>query len=194
MRKERKRCEYAIEEALKGKRVALICSGDPGVYALSGLVLELLKNIKDGDKLDVTIISGVTSLTACAALLGAPIGHDFAVISLSDILTPWDIIEKRIDAASMADFVIALYNPRSKRRVSQLERAVSIIKRYRDDSTPVGIVKRAMRDGQKVVITNLKDLLKCEDIDMQTTVIIGNSSSYIWNNKIITPRGYNIER
>jgi len=194
MRQEKKRCEYAIKEAFKGKRVALICSGDPGIYALSSLVFELLRSIKDGDKLKVTVISGITSLTSCAALLGAPIGHDFAVISLSDILTPWHVIEKRVDAASRADFVIAFYNPRSKRRVSQLEKAISIVRRYRNGFTPVGIVKRAMREGQKVVITNLEKVLDCQEIDMQTTIIIGNNSSYIWNNKIITPRGYNIER
>ncbi len=193
MRKERLRCEYAIKESLKGKRVALICSGDPGIYALSSLVFELLKKLDVVDKIDINVISGITSLTACAALLGAPIGHDFAVISLSDILTPWHIIEKRLDAAARADFVIALYNPRSKRRVNQLERAISIIRQYRKDSTPVGVVKKAMRDGQKVVITTLNNLSECRDIDMQTTVIIGNSSSYIWNNKIITPRGYSIE-
>ncbi len=192
MRQEKDRCLAAIHTAMDGARVALICSGDPGVYALAGLVLELLSVHPMGNMLSVRVVPGITSLNACASLLGAPVGHDFAVISLSDILTPWSIIRKRLEAVSLADFVIVLYNPRSHRRIDQLKEAVSIIASHRSGETPVGVVKKAMRQGQEVMLTDLDNVLNCE-IDMQTTVIIGNSSSFVWNDYMITPRGYKID-
>jgi precorrin-3B C17-methyltransferase len=138
---------------------------------------------------DVEVVPGVSALNACAARLGAPLMHDFASISLSDRLTPWKLIEKRLDAAAKADFVIILYNPKSKGRAEHIDRAREIILKYRKHETPVGIVKGAMRENERVIITDLKNMLE-HDIDMQTTVIIGNSQTFVWNNRMITPRGY----
>ncbi|MBW2098822.1 MAG: precorrin-3B C(17)-methyltransferase, partial [Deltaproteobacteria bacterium] len=184
-----------------GKRVAMVCSGDPGIYGLAGLVLQILKGHPAGTRVEVDIIPGISALNACSSRLGAPLAHDFAVISLSDILTPWDIIVKRLHAAGQADFVVVIYNPRSRRRVTQLEEAVKIfkeyreiftpvgIKEYREIFTPVGIVQRAMRQGESVKITTLSDLAS-QDIDMQTTIIVGNSQTFVWQDRMITPRGY----
>jgi cobalt-precorrin 5A hydrolase/precorrin-3B C17-methyltransferase len=208
MTQEIERCKKAVELAGSGKTVAVISGGDPGIYAMAGLVFEILKNrnelcvmsdeIKDKktspitdylSRIHIEVIPGISALNACAARLGAPLMHDFASISLSDRLTPWKIIEKRLAAASAADFVIVLYNPKSKGRVEHINKAVAIIQRYRKFNTPVGIVKSAMREGEKVIITDLKNLLNHE-IDMQTTIIIGNSQTFVWNNRMVTPRGY----
>jgi cobalt-precorrin 5A hydrolase/precorrin-3B C17-methyltransferase len=190
MTEEIDRCRRAVELALGGKTVAVISGGDPGIYAMAGLVFQGLKEQDGHPRLpSVEVIPGVSALNACAARLGAPLMHDFASISLSDRLTPWDIIEKRIDAAAMADFVIVLYNPKSKGRANHVDRAREILLRHRPPVTPVGIVKGATRRDERVVITDLDRMLDYE-IDMQTTVIIGNSGTFFWNNRMITPRGY----
>ncbi|HMK44137.1 MAG TPA: precorrin-3B C(17)-methyltransferase [Dissulfurispiraceae bacterium] len=180
----------AINCALQGRHVAVISGGDPGIYAMSGLIFELLK-AKDPDKFDlrVRVIPGVSALNAAAALLGAPLMHDFSVVSLSDRLTPWAVIEKRLKAAASADFVIALYNPKSKGRPAQLKQAVEIIGRYRNDATPVGIVRAAMRANQHVDLVSL-GTIPFDDVDMQTIVVIGNSKTFAWKGRMITPRGY----
>lgn len=192
MTQEIDRCRKAIELAAEGKRVAVISGGDPGIYAMAGLVLELLKNSTAGcaaSPPDVEVIPGISALNACASRLGAPLMHDFASISLSDRLTLWETIEKRLDAAAMADFVIALYNPKSRGRTEHIGRARQIIMQHRHPQTPVGIVKSAMREEESVIVTDLEHMLE-HDIDMQTTVIIGNSKTLTWNNLMITPRGY----
>ncbi|MCE5312870.1 MAG: precorrin-3B C(17)-methyltransferase [Nitrospiraceae bacterium] len=190
MTQEIDRCRRAVEEASKGRLVVVVSGGDPGIYAMAGLVLELLK--ADAADIDVEVVPGVSAINACAALLGAPLMHDFASISLSDRLTPWELIEKRLDAAASADFVIALYNPRSMGRQEHINRAAKIIMRHRDPATPVGIVKAAYRENQEVIVTDLAHMTS-HNIDMQTTVIIGNSRTTVFNNMMITPRGYRVE-
>jgi precorrin-3B C17-methyltransferase len=190
MAQEIDRCRRAIELAAEGKKVAVISGGDPGIYAMAGLVLELLKKDAAGiSPEDVEIIPGISALNACAARLGAPLMHDFAAISLSDRLTPWQTIETRIEAAAQADFVIALYNPKSRGRRTHIEKACAMIMKYRSPATPVGIVKAAMRKDEAVVVTELGNV-PYDIIDMQTTVIIGNSRTQTWNGLMITPRGY----
>lgn len=188
MTQEIDRCQAAIESAESGKTVSIICGGDPGIYAMAGLALELMmtKGLTD---LPVETIPGISALNASAARLGAPLMHDFAVVSLSDRLTPWETIIKRLDSAGEADFVIVLYNPKSKGRKTQIEEARRIIMKHRPPETPVGIVRAAMREDESVIITNLKDMLS-HDIDMQTTVVIGNSRTFVWSGRMITPRGY----
>ncbi|MBF0342876.1 MAG: precorrin-3B C(17)-methyltransferase [Nitrospirae bacterium] len=186
MTQERQRCLAAIDLALHGKNVAVVSSGDPGIYAMAGLILELLNGRQD---VDVEIIPGVPALCASAAKLGAPLMHDFASISLSDRLTPWELIEKRLHAAASADFVIVLYNPKSKGRSTHINSAREVILQYRAETTPVGIVKGAMRVDETVVITDLSRMLDY-DIDMHTTVIVGNSQTLHINDFLITPRGY----
>lgn len=188
MTKEIDRCRHAIEEAMNGKNVALVCSGDPGVYAMAGLVYELLRT-ENIAELQVEVIPGIPALSACASVLGAPLMHDFASISLSDRLTPWEVIERRLHAAASSDFVIVIYNPRSRGRKDHLRRAVEIISSYRDGSTPLGVVKAATRQGEEWFITTLSEV-PYEKVDMNTTLIIGNSSTYVWQNRMITPRGY----
>jgi precorrin-3B C17-methyltransferase len=195
MTKEVDRVQAAIDAALAGHICALVSGGDAGIYAMAGLVLEMLArkkiacNTGEKDSLCVEVVPGIPALAAGAALLGAPLTHDFATVSLSDLLTPWEMIEKRLDAAASADFVINIYNPKSKKRDWQLSRAMEIILKYRADTTPVGIVTGAMRDNQKVVLCALKDLDKA-DVGMQSIVIVGNSSTFIYNDFMITPRGY----
>ncbi|MBI5633451.1 MAG: precorrin-3B C(17)-methyltransferase [Nitrospirae bacterium] len=192
MTQEIDRCRKAIELSSDGRTVAVISGGDPGIYAMAGLVLELLKNqhSESGTRSpEIEVIPGISALNACASRLGAPLMHDFASISLSDRLTQWETIEKRLYAAAMADFVIALYNPKSKGRTEHISRARQIILQYRSPDTPVGIVRAAMRENESVIITDLEHMLE-HDIDMQTTVIIGNSKTLTWNNLMITPRGY----
>ncbi len=197
MTKERDRCKAAIDHALSGKKVALVCSGDPGIYALSGLIFELLKKRNINSKrLPVEVIPGIPALSACSALLGAPLVHDFSVISLSDLLTPWELIEKRIMAAAEADFVVVFYNPRSKKRRDHLPRALEILASHRKGSTPVGIVTSGMRPSQEVSITTLDEIrAKGPDfwkVGMQSLVIVGNSQTFVWDGKMITPRGYEV--
>jgi precorrin-3B C17-methyltransferase len=203
MTKEVERVQAAIDAALQGNSCALVSSGDPGIYAMAGLVLEICKKRgipimspccrdtaqKPAKALLVEVVPGIPALCSGASLLGAPLTHDFAVISLSDLLTPWELIAKRLEAAARADFVIVLYNPKSKRRSSLLERAQKIVMQHRDENTPVGIVVSAMREAQNVRIVALKDLDKAY-VDMQTTVFIGSSASSTYMDFMITPRGY----
>jgi len=203
MTKEVARVEAAIEQAQAGKSCAIVSSGDPGIYAMAGLVFETCK-IKgiaivppragnraagNGNVLRIEVVPGIPALSAGAALLGAPLTHDFAAISLSDLLTSWELIEKRLEAAAQADFVIVLYNPKSKKRHWQLEKAQEIILQHRDKNTPVGIVSRAMREQQNIEIVTL-DTLHTADVDMQTTVFIGSSTSSEYMDFMYTPRGY----
>jgi precorrin-3B C17-methyltransferase len=189
MKQEVERAKLAVEKALEGKKVAVVSSGDPGVYAMASAVFEYLK--EKNIFLDVDVIPGITAASAASALLGSPLGHDFAVISLSDLLTPWEVIENRLEEAAKGDFVIVLYNPKSKGRKKQIEKAAEILERYRNLGTPVGIVRNAMREGESVKITSLKEMLDHE-IDMLTTIIIGNSKTFVFNRRMITPRGYTL--
>lgn len=185
MRGEEERCRMAVREAEKGLFVCVVCSGDAGIYGLAGLVLAL--SLERGISVDV--IPGVTALSSGAALLGAPLIHDFASISLSDLLTPWETIEKRLHAAAMADFVICLYNPMSHKRRDQLPRACDIVLAYRDANTPCGIARHIGRDAEaKEVLTLLA--LRDTQVDMFTTVFIGNSQTRAHGDLLITPRGY----
>ncbi len=168
--------------------VSIISGGDANVYGMAGIVLEVVQ--KSGD-IELEVIPGVTALSAAASLLGAPVVSDFAVISLSDLLTPVEVIERRLKSAAEADFVIALYNPKSRSRKENFGSAIEIIISYRSDETPVGIVKNATREGEKVVATTLGRITEHnDDIDMSTIVLIGNSESRLWGNRMITPRGY----
>lgn len=187
MRKEVERCQDAIDKAKEGKKVAVISSGDSGIYGMAGLILELIT--KQGLDIPVKIVPGVTASIGAAAILGAPIMHDFCHISLSDLLTPWEVIETRLEMAAKGDFVVCLYNPRSKGRSNHLERAFEIMGKYKSESTPVGIVKDVGRDGECKTIFEYKDM-NFEMVDMTTIVIIGNKSTYIHGDKMITPRGY----
>jgi cobalt-precorrin 5A hydrolase/precorrin-3B C17-methyltransferase len=189
MSREIERCEKAVELAAGGLTVSLVSGGDPGIYAMAGPLLEVLKNGNAAAGCRVEIVPGVSALSACAARLGAPLMHDFAAISLSDRLTPWRTIEDRLDAAARADFVIVLYNPRSKGRAGHTKKAQAVILRHRDPKTPVGIVRAATRPGEGVTVTEL-GRIPFEAIDMQTTVIVGNSRTTVWNGMMITPRGY----
>ncbi len=186
MRKEIERAKEAIRLAQAGAVVAVVSSGDPGIYGMAGIILELAAG-----NVEVEIIPGVTAATAAAAVLGAPLMHDFAVISLSDLLTPWETIANRLQAAAQADFVIVLYNPKSQGRPEQITWARDIIKGHRQPQTPVGIVRNALRPGEEKVFTTLKDML-AEDIDMSSTVIIGNSQTRMRDGRMVTPRGYNL--
>ncbi len=203
MKKEVDRVEAAIEAAMSGGSCAIVSSGDAGIYAMAGLALEICKIRSiatrpmsridstgiDEKTLFVEVIPGIPALCSGASLLGAPLTHDFAAISLSDLLTPWKQIEKRIEAAAAADFVIVIYNPKSKKRHGNLASAQKIILKYRDKNTPVGIVTGAMRENQEVVIIRLEKLHEA-DVGMQTTVFVGNSTSFRFGEFMITPRGY----
>jgi len=187
MMKEIDRCKESLLIAEKGKNVALVCGGDPGIYAMAGLVYELAK--ETGSLCRIEIIAGLAAINSCAARLGAPLMHDFAAVSLSDLLTPWEVIEKRLFAAAEADFVTAIYNPKSKKRTKQIVRTREIFMKFRDHKTPVGIVTAATRENEKIAITTLDKMLENE-ITMQSTLIIGNSQTFSWNDLMITPRGY----
>jgi cobalt-precorrin 5A hydrolase / precorrin-3B C17-methyltransferase len=190
MAQEIDRCRRAIELAREGRTVSVVSGGDPGIFAMAGLVLELLKKTDVSSASPrVEVVPGISALNACAARLGAPLMHDFAAISLSDRLTSWQTIAARLDAAAKADFVIVLYNPKSKGRSTHIEKAREIIARHRSPHTPVGIVRAAMREDESVKIFDLTTMPFCE-IDMQTTVIVGNSMTVVWNGLMITPRGY----
>ena len=189
MHAEIKRAATAIEKAVSGKIVSVISSGDPGVYGMAGLVLEVAKN--GNQKISIEVVPGISSENAAAALLGSPLMHDHVVISLSDLLTPWDLIEKRLRLAAEGDFVIALYNPKSSERKWQIEKTVEILLTHKSPDTPVGIVKDAMREGQSVVITNLNEMLT-HPIDMSTIVIIGNSTTFVYDDYMVTRRGYKV--
>lgn len=184
MKKEVDRCREVVEIAESGKTVSLISSGDAGIYGMAGIMLEIVP-----ESIETEIIPGVTASNAAAATAGAPLMHDFATISLSDLLTDWDLIKKRVDLASQGDFVISLYNPKSKGRTTQIEDAAEIMLKYKSPETPVAIVRNAGREDEKVMAATLGTMLEHE-IDMLTVVIIGNSKTFMKNGKIITPRGY----
>lgn len=191
MRQEVDRCQKAVDLAVEGHKVAVISSGDPGVYGMAGLVLELVEKV-DGDKRpSCEIIPGLTAANTAAAALGAPLMHDYAVISLSDLMTPWDLIKKRARLAAEGDFVIAIYNPKSRGRATYLDQIRDIVLEYRKPETPVGIVRKAGRPGMSTNVTTLEKLPEA-DVDMQSTVIIGNSNTYVADGIIITPRGYKV--
>ncbi|BCS54913.1 cobyric acid synthase [Geobacter sp. SVR] len=194
MMREVERCREAIRRACAGETVALVSGGDSGIYGMAGLVFELLENAAEGNRAaprpDVRVIPGISAIQAAASLLGAPLMHDFAVISLSDLLTPWELIRSRLEAAARADMVIVIFNPRSKSRVTQIEEARRIALAARPAETPVGIVRNASRPDQSVTVTTLGQMLS-HDIDMSTIVIIGNASSFIdCQGRMVTPRGY----
>ncbi len=186
MKKEVERCRLAFEEAKKGKNVAMICSGDAGVYGMSGLMLEIGAAYPE---IEVEIIPGVTAATGGAAVLGAPLIHDFALISLSDLLTPWEKIEKRLLLASEADFVICLYNPSSKKRADYLQKACDLMLRYKAPETVCGIVSNIGRDGEACRVMTLTELRDTQ-VDMFTTVFVGNSQTKEIDGRMVTPRGY----
>jgi precorrin-3B C17-methyltransferase len=187
MTEEVLRARSAVESTLAGKRVVVISGGDPGVYGMAGLVLAVAAE----QGLEVTIVPGVTAATAAASRLGAPLMHDFAVISLSDRQTPWELIARRLENAASSDMVIVLYNPKSKGRTEQLAATQQIILKQRDPKTPVGIVSGAYRPEEETILTNLEDLPK-ETVSMASTVIIGNSQTKVINGRMITPRGYSL--
>lgn len=189
MKGEVERCKRALELAAQGEKVAIVSSGDAGVYGMAGIIYEVAAD--QGIKTNIKIVPGVTAASAASAVLGAPLMHDFSVISLSDLLTDWELIKKRVELAAKGDFVICLYNPKSKKRVEHISIARDIIAKYREPNTPVGIVRNAKRDNEEVFITNIEDMLDYP-IDMFTVVIIGNSNTKIINNKMVTPRGYKI--
>ncbi len=187
MTREVERCEMVLKKALEGKNVALVSSGDSGIYGMAGIMLEVVN--RSGQKVDVEVIPGITAASAAAAVLGAPLMHDFAVISLSDLLTPLELIFKRVELAAQGDFVLCLYNPKSKSRTGYIDTARDLLLKHRGPETPVGIVRNAGRENEACDITTLKNMPEFE-IDMFTLVIIGNSQSYVENGRLITPRGY----
>ena len=189
MTQEIERCKLSFEKANEGKTVAMICSGDAGVYGMSGLILELGK---DFPEVEVEVIAGVSAVLSGAALLGAPLIHDFAVISLSDLLTPWEKIERRLRLSSKADFVICIYTPSSKKRHDYLEKACDIMLEHKEGSTPCGIVRNIGREGEEVKVLNLSEL-RTAKTDMFTTVFVGNSETKIIGDKLVTPRGYKVQ-
>lgn len=193
MTKEMERCEQAIEAALAGSRTVVVSSGDAGVYGMAGLVLELVHEKGVADKVDVEVLPGIPALIAAAAILGAPLMHDFAAVSLSDLLTPWERIEQRISLAARADFVLGIYNPRSRRRTRQLPRAKDLLLAEKPGDTPVGIVRQAYREEQSATITTL-DALDPESVDMLCILVVGNSATRVFEMdgqaRMVTPRGY----
>ncbi|SHH54831.1 cobalt-precorrin 3 C17-methyltransferase [Clostridium collagenovorans DSM 3089] len=185
MKGEEERCRKAIELTKDNKTVSVISTGDAGIYGMAGLILQLENTA------DVEIIPGVTASSAAASVLGAPLMHDNCNISLSDLMTPYELIKKRVELAAEGDFVISLYNPKSMGRPHYLRECLELVKKHRDGKTPIGVVKNALRDGQEVRIFTL-DNFDENVVDMFSIVIIGNSQSYAENNRIITPRGYKV--
>ncbi|USD66872.1 precorrin-3B C(17)-methyltransferase [Vibrio sp. SCSIO 43136] len=190
MTREWDRAKQALDAAVAGSNVALVCSGDAGMYAMAPLVLELLEqNPQAREVITLEIIPGITAANSCASLVGAPLGHDSCTISLSDLLTPWEVICKRIEAAAMADFAITFYNPRSKKRTEHIKTAQKILLEHRRADTPVAVVNAAYRDEQQVMLSTLDSFTELE-FGMNAAVIVGNSSSYRLKDWIVTPRGY----
>ena len=190
MRREEERCRICFEEARKGKRVALVCSGDAGIYGMASLMYEIGREYPDTE---LVAAAGITAASSGAAVLGAPLNHDFCTVSLSDLLTPWEVIERRLEGAARGDFVIVLYNPSSRRRRDYLRRACSILLRTIEGSRVCGYVENIGRDGTRAEVCTLEEL-KDREVNMFTTVFVGNSDSFILNGKLITRRGYGIER
>jgi precorrin-3B C17-methyltransferase len=191
MTEEIGRARAAVDRARAGARVVIISSGDAGVYGMAGLVFQVLQEIgwRRGDSPELRLVPGMTALNATASLVGAPLGHDFCAISLSDLLTPWPVITRRIEAAAAADFVIGLYNPASGRRTRQIVEAQRIIAGHRPGATPVALVKSAYRKLQEVELTDVDHFLDFE-IGMLTTVLVGSSNTFVYEGYMITPRGY----
>ena len=188
MRQEEKRCRMAFKEVMKGKDTAMICSGDAGVYGMSGLIYEISR---DYPGIEIEIVSGVTAALSGGAVLGAPLMHDFAVISLSDLMTPWELIQKRLAAAASADMAICLYNPSSKKRKDYLNKACQIVMLYASPATVCGIVRQIGRDGEFFDVKTLQELSNY-DLYKITTVFIGNSTTKVINGRMVTPRGYKL--
>ena len=186
MRKEQERCEMALALADTGKTVAMVCSGDPGVYGMAGLCYELSDQWPE---VELSVIPGTTAACGGAAVLGAPLMHDFCLISLSDLMTPWEKIEKRLRAAAEADFVLCIYNPSSHKRKDYLARACDILLEVKSPDTPCGYVREIGRDGEAATVLTLGQL-KDAQVDMFTTVFVGNSQTKVINGKLVTPRGY----
>lgn len=186
MTQERERCRLALQAAKTGKTTAMVCSGDAGVYGMAGILLEMGEAFPE---VDIEVIPGVSAALSGGALLGAPLGHDFAVISLSDLLTPWEKIKRRLQAAAMADFVICLYNPASRSRKDYLKKACEIVLSYQSPEIVCGYARNIGRDGETCGILTLEKL-KGMQADMFTTVFIGNSMTRNINGKMVTPRGY----
>lgn len=193
MTQEVERAKQCIDLAQEGKIVSLVSSGDPGIYGMAGLIYETLAEAGWDPKtgLEVEVIPGVSALNSCASLIGSPLMTDFAVVSMSDLLVPWEIITKRVEAAAQGDYVIVIYNPSSKKRIHQLQDTRKILLKYRKPSTPVAIIKGAFRDSQSIVMTDLQSMEEHADkLGMISTVIVGNSSTYNFKNLMINPRGY----
>ena len=186
MRKEQERCEMALALADTGKTVAMVCSGDPGVYGMAGLCYELSPKWPE---VELSVIPGITAACGGAAVLGAPLMHDFCLISLSDLMTPWEKIEKRLRAAAEADFVLCIYNPSSHKRKDYLARACDILLEAKSPDTPCGYVREIGRDGEAATVLTLGQLRDAQ-VDMFTTVFVGNSQTKVINGKLVTPRGY----
>ena len=189
MTQEVARCQKALDVASAGNIVSIVSSGDPGIYGMAGLVLELAAKLPEKQRPKVEVIPGISAVGMAASILGAPLMHDFVVISMSDLLTPWEKIKLRIDMAAQGDFVTAVYNPKSKKRIEQIDVLQKIMLKYRNPETPVGIVTNAARLEQTSVLTTLNKFTD-EMINMFSLVIIGNSSTYVANGRMITPRGY----
>lgn len=193
MTQEVERAKQCIELAQEGKIVSLVSSGDPGIYGMAGLIYETLAEAGWDPKtgLEVEVVPGVSALNSCASLIGSPLMTDFAVVSMSDLLVPWGIIVKRVEAAAQGDYVIVIYNPSSKKRIHQLQDTRKLLLKYRKPTTPVAIIKGAYRESQTIVITDLDNMESHADkLGMISTVIIGNSSTYNFKNLMINPRGY----
>ncbi len=193
MMQEVERCQLAVAETLAGRNVVVVSSGDAGIYGMAGLVVEIILDLPENERPQFEIVAGVSAVNAAAAILGAPLMNDFAVVSLSDLMTPWEIIRKRIRAAAAGDFVIALYNPKSKRRITQLDEVQKILLEFREKNTPVGIVTNAGRDGETKIISTLENFTR-EEINMFSLVLIGNSQTFVKGGFMITPRGYNLNQ
>lgn len=186
MMKEIERCRWAIERAYEGHVVSMVCSGDSGVYGMASLLIELSEAYLD---VEIEVVPGTTAALSGGAVLGAPLSHDFCVISLSDLLTPWNEIEKRLECAAMGDFAIAIYNPRSKKRADYLNKACNILMRHKSPDTVCGWVRNIGRDGQEYKLMTLAELAD-EEVDMFTTVFVGASETRETMNRMVTPRGY----
>ena len=191
MMREVERCKIAVEEAMKNKTVAMVSSGDSGIYGMAGIIYQIADELNAG--IEIETVPGVTAASAAASVLGAPLMHDLSIISLSDLMTPLDLIMKRIDCAGISDMIVCLYNPKSKKRIDYVEQAADILMKYRKKETPVGIVRNAGRNDESKHITTLGEL-KDADIDMFSIVIVGNSQTYVSNGRMITPRGYKLQR
>lgn len=189
MRKEEERCRMAFEEAEKGKVTAMVCSGDAGIYGMAGLIYEIGEEYPD---VEIEVIAGVTAALAGAAVLGAPLGHDCCLISLSDLLTPWEQIEKRLLAAAQADFTIAIYNPSSRKRKDYLKKACGLLLRHKSEETVCAVVRNIAREQEEMQVLTLRELQDTE-VDMFSTVYIGNQDTKILRGKMVTPRGYHLK-